>query len=407
VGRASQSEQVEIRTLRKEDLGPAFRLDQQAFDTPAEYEKGWHDWVDPARGLGAFAGGQIVALVLMLPLPQFWGGRAVSMEGLSSVAVAPEWRGRGLASQLCREALAAMRGRGVALSALYPGTTALYRSLGWELAGLFQWRRIVPRDWLALEKPAPGALRRARAGDLPAIRACYARWAAARNGFLTRDHPDERTRWFPLEKRFDRHEVLLFGRDEGLDGYLVYRREPARPDAFDHRIRVVDWVSLTREAAEGLAWTLGSAGSQVELITYPCAGSDPIFLLEPEQRSWVHGDIRWMLRTIDVRAAVAERGFPEGFSCEVALSLTDPEIPANAGDFLLCVRDGKGMLEVAMPTRGDAVEMDIGAFSSLYSGWSDTGNLARSGRLHGGAASSRAALDSAFAGPLACLLEEF
>ena len=57
------------------------------------------------------------------------------MAGVASVKVAPEYRGRGIGRQLMTALLALIAERGYPVSALYPATMPLYRSLGWELAG--------------------------------------------------------------------------------------------------------------------------------------------------------------------------------------------------------------------------------------------------------------------------------
>ena len=78
---------------------------------------------------------------------QWWCGRAVPMAGVASVKVAPEDRGRGLARRLMTALLDEIAARGYPLSALYPATMPLYRSLGWELgrhAGYRRHPRAVP-----------------------------------------------------------------------------------------------------------------------------------------------------------------------------------------------------------------------------------------------------------------------
>ena len=66
---------------------------------------------------------------------QYWLGQPVKMGGVSSVKVAPEHRGRGIGRTLMTELLNLIAERGYPLSALYPATMPIYRSLGWELAG--------------------------------------------------------------------------------------------------------------------------------------------------------------------------------------------------------------------------------------------------------------------------------
>ena len=66
---------------------------------------------------------------------QYWLGQPVKLAGVASVKVAPEHRGRGIGRTLMTELLDVIAERGYPLSALYPATTPIYRSLGWELAG--------------------------------------------------------------------------------------------------------------------------------------------------------------------------------------------------------------------------------------------------------------------------------
>ncbi|HZM00306.1 MAG TPA: GNAT family N-acetyltransferase, partial [Planctomycetota bacterium] len=80
-------------------------------------------------------GGAVAAGLLLVPMGQWFGGRAVPMTGIAGVGVPAERRGRGAALSLMRAALAELRRSGVALSTLYPATTALYRAVGYEVAG--------------------------------------------------------------------------------------------------------------------------------------------------------------------------------------------------------------------------------------------------------------------------------
>ena len=50
----------------------------------------------------------------------------------------------------------------------------------------------------------------------------------------------------------------------------------------------------------------------------------------------------WMLRVVDVPAAIAARGFPPAVSVSVPLELSDQARPGNAGRWQLTVADGTG-----------------------------------------------------------------
>src|SRR5215472_8385485 len=105
------------------------------------------------------------------------------MAAVSSVAVAPEARGRGLVQHLLRETLAEQRAAGLALSVLYPSTVPAYRRAGYELAGLRLRFRAAARDAPA----TPGINVEPWDDDLLAeVTDCYRRFAVTQNGLIDR-----------------------------------------------------------------------------------------------------------------------------------------------------------------------------------------------------------------------------
>lgn len=142
----------------------------------------------------------------------------------------------------------------------------------------------------------------------------------------------------------------------------------------------------------------------VDRVVYRASAEDPLLLLLPQQELGVVAEVRWMARMIDVARAVEARGFAPGLDLELHLALRDARLPANDGCFVLQVAKGRSRLE---PGGRGTLCLDAASFASLYTGWADTGILARAGRLEGGSGEERAALDAAFAGPTPWLLEQF
>ena len=100
---------------------------------------------------------------------QWWLGRAIPCAGIASVKVAPEYRGGGIGRRLMTALLDAVAERGYPLSALYPATMPIYRSLGWELAGGMYVATVPARSLRTLM--APDAARRPpRTAPVPEIR---------------------------------------------------------------------------------------------------------------------------------------------------------------------------------------------------------------------------------------------
>ncbi len=393
---------MEIRALVQDDLEQAWALDREAFNSPLERKEHFLRW-EPARLIGAFDGGRLVATSGAFGFAQFFGGRSVPMGGLSSVAVATDRRGEGLAARVVVPCLRAMRERGEVISSLYPATTALYRGLGWEVAGSLAWRSLAPRQLEKLPGPSRGRARPATREDQPEMRACYTRFARGANGLLDRSDA-----WWWFHEHDDQERRVYVAEDEAgsVTGYVAYRARAGEHSSKGgpFRLALGDFVWNTRDAGLALWRLLGSWSSQVDRILYRGAVEDSAALLLPEQDAAMLVDMRWMTRLVDVEGAVAARGFPAGVAAEVSLAVEDAQLPENAGRWVLHVHERRGRLERGGP---GAIALDVGALSSLYTGWATTSTLARAGRLRGGSDEERGALDAVFAGPTPWLMDEF
>src|SRR5688572_16967837 len=127
-------EQPTIESLRSGDEPAKFELSRQAF--------GSQDPVDLDRPrptndriVAAYDGDTIVGCVTLLHDAQYFGSQPVTSGGIASVSVAAHARGRNVARRMMREALDRLHAGGCAISALYPTTASLYRSVGYEIAG--------------------------------------------------------------------------------------------------------------------------------------------------------------------------------------------------------------------------------------------------------------------------------
>lgn len=128
--------EVGVRPLSDDELEEAWRLGKLAFggsaDPPAWVFRPVPGWVR----YGAFdARGRLVGKATDLGHEQWRGGRRVPTADVGGVAVVPEARGSGVGRALLTTLPAAARDRGAAVSALFPTVSAVYRALGWEVAG--------------------------------------------------------------------------------------------------------------------------------------------------------------------------------------------------------------------------------------------------------------------------------
>ena len=392
---------MEVRRLRADELEQAWRLDQESFHSPDAQRDAFLRW-DPERLVGAFDGSRLVALAGAIAFGQFFGGRRVPMGGLSSVAVASDRRGEGLGQRVVSMCLKDMRARGDAISSLYPATTGFYRRMGWELAGGVAWRSVEPGRLSRLPRTEAVRVRLAEDADREAIRGCYAAYARNVAGLLDRPEPW----WQHREARRATGSTYVAVDETGeVSGYLVYaRRDGSLAPGGPFRLAVDEFIWLSRDAGLALWQLIASWSTQVEKVFTMGPIEDPARLILPEQVSQTVAELRWMLRVVDAEAAIDARGFPAGLALEVPFELDDTELAANSGRFVLRVDKRRGVLEPGGP---GGTALDMGAFSSLYAGFSTTADLARAGRLVGGGEEQRAGLDAAFAGPTPALLDEF
>jgi predicted acetyltransferase len=153
-----------IRAVRPDDdLDAQFDLAERSFGPGSragrdQRRRAVADPIAAGRTLGAFHGDRPVGAASFHDMRQWWCGRAVPMAGVASVKVAPEDRGRGVARRLMTALLDEVAARGHPLSALYPATMPLYRSLGWELAGVRDTAVIPTRSLRDLMPPDPVVL---------------------------------------------------------------------------------------------------------------------------------------------------------------------------------------------------------------------------------------------------------
>jgi predicted acetyltransferase len=112
---------------------------------------------------------------------------------------------------------------------------------------------------------------------------------------------------------------------------------------------------------------------------------------------------QWLLRMLDVPAALAARGYPKGVSGEVHLAVLDDMLPANDGPVILSVADGRADVR---PGGEGTVVVDVRGLSALYSGYLPPAALQTAGYLKG-PDEDLALLTTFFAGPVPWMPDHF
>lgn len=323
----------------------------------------------------------------LVPMGQWFGGRSVPMTGIAAVGVSPEARGRGLAIRLMGEMLREQHEKKVPLSALYPATQTLYRKAGYEQGGCRFKTVITPGDIRSRARDA--VIRAAAEADREAVARVYATHARGMDGHLDRG-PYIWDRIYA--QRGESAHGYLVEEDGEITGYVYLIM---RPVDGGYTLQITDLAALTPTAGACLWSFIADHRSMSKELTWFTGPGNPMLFLLPEQPYRTSLQLIWMLRIVDVAAALEGRGYSPNVKAALQMNVTDDLLPGNRGPFVLEVEEGRGRVR-----RGGnpALTMDIGALASLYSGFSSPYKLSVSGRLRGDAGALETAA-GVFAGP--------
>jgi predicted acetyltransferase len=313
---------------------------------------------------------------------QWFGGRDLAMSGIYAVATLPEHRGTGLGSAAVLQVLRDAREEGASVSALYPAVLRPYRSIGFELGGTFSEHRLaldaIPSD-LGEDLPPVVVLDPDR--DLEGLRACYREWVRHANGPV---EPTDDDWWIrrtlrPFGDAIAR-AVVVRGDDGSIEGFAALRYADAEGGHLDvdFGVECLAFAAITERATRALLAYFRSFRGVGLWVQWCGPPEDPIAMLVPEQQITTPFRFRWMLRLLDVRSALATRGYPP-VDADVVVAVDDPAFPENAGPWWLSVRGGDATVEPAPDARVEA--MPIGIQSTLFSGFLTVPDADRLGYL--------------------------
>ena len=380
-------QQTELRhPASAADRDQTWEIMRRAFNAKRERREQWDKGSPDHLLWGLYDGGELLASAKVMGWGQFFGGRSVPLAAVAGVGVAPQQRGRGHASRLFEQLLPAARAEGFALSGLMPATTSLYRKAGYEVAARWRQSKLPTRALHGLPRATHVPVRVGTVEDIPEIVAVERRLGAEVHGWL--DVSDEWWAWF-AETGFD--DGFQYLADGGSTWYR-YGEDPS----WGYSIEVLGMVAESVDVLCALWHAVGSSSTMGRTLTITSPMEDALNLLLPEQELSTSMQIEYMLRILDLPAAVEARGYPTGVRASAVVTARDPIIGDNDGTWTISVEDGKGRAE-----RGGSggVELPINALASLYSGWATPALLRSTGLLAGGTADDGAALASMFAGP--------
>ncbi len=388
---------LHVGDLDPDDLVRSFDIRTRAFGALPDaarprWERDVLSAIDERRMVAAYDGGVLVGRALIRPFSQYWGGQSMPMAGIAGVVVSPEYRARGVGTALMTGTAQRARELGYPVSVLYPATVPVYRRTGWEIAG------VQPRISIATR------LLRELRGDDVAVREAGPSDAEQLLAIMRRQHLTDRAcgprDYTPQELVEDLEDSSVFAY-VASDGFVLYGWEGSA-------LVVHQLVAADPATARALWAVVGSSSSVADRVQAYVAPDDPIHQLLGECVLQETNLTRWMLRVIDLQAAVTSRGYPPGLQLDVPLALDDPLLPANTWAGRLQVRDGRGSLHPDETVRAapETVHLRSRGLAAMYAGTS-MATLRTAGLVQGGTPVELGLLDTAFVGRPAYLLEYF
>jgi predicted acetyltransferase len=317
--------------------------------------------------------GQVVGGLAIQRMGQWFGGRSVPMGGVRCVGVSPASRSIGVAHHLLLKSLEELHTEGVALATLYPSTQKVYLRAGFERAGTSFSYRLPTRSLDALGRPL--TTRQVEVTDSAFFADIYRRHAMACHGNLDRNA----WAWSRILNRHANISAYAFEGDSSTDGYIIYSSERTS-NALRGEMFVHDLVALTPASINHLVTFLYDQHPMVEWVKWHGGPAELLFHKLTRQDYEVTKLLHWMLRIVDVQAALTSRGYPLKCNAEVHLDVQDELLPWNNGRFLLEVSGGHPSVQKG--GRG-SLRIDVRGLAALYTGYLSPTELKALGLING------------------------
>lgn len=323
----------------------------------------------------------------------YFGGAAVPTSGIAGVTVAAESRGQKALAPLIGGLLRAARDQGAVVSGLFPTAPRIYRRFGYEVITDLETIEVPTQVLGTIARPTAVRTRRAGAADFDAVRAAYDGWAVAQSGPLSR-----RGVSFPAtaEEFLAAFTGVTLALDESdaVCGYASWERGQGFGE--DAVIAVSDLLASSADGYRALLAAIGSFASVTARTTFRTSGADPVRLFLPTSHWRRTSTLPYMIKILDLPAAVGLRRYPPGLATDLGFRLTGDVLEENNAAYRISVRGGQAEC-VRNDADPDRVLTPHG-LALLYAGAQSSANLRAMGHLSGGTLDEDLDLDAAFGG---------
>jgi predicted acetyltransferase len=402
----------EIRQIRADETATYFNMAGQAFQVaPADLER-WRQNTPLNELRGLFVDGEMRAGLVLIPMQMWFGAGTVRAGGISGVATPPEYRRQGYIGRLLDAVVAEIRADGYPLSILYPFYFPFYKRYGWaHVSDNLQYTIPIERlpvvrmtgSWHAVsvttDLPKPGEGPVVSDADLGVLMGIYDAWATGRSGPLVRDAAHWRRR------KLSRPANIYYWRDPSGEprAYVMYTFKETAP--WTRQVQIREMIALDGTALRAVFGFLRNHDSQAQEVVVDQPEAGRLLALLEDPRVKVEVDPGFMLRILDVPAALEARRYPAGVRGNLALQVTPVHGDTTPVSGQLAVNDGAGTW---VPTRiAPALSLDERVLGQLYSGYLTPTQAADLGLLEVQHPDALAQAEAVFAGPRPYLADFF
>ena len=333
-------------------------------------QSGWNEHVGYERFRAVKKKEKILGGMGIIDMGQWFGGKIVRIGAVTSVGVAPEGRGLGVASVLVKKSLSEMYESEIPISTLLPSSTRVYRSFGYERAGVKITYETKIQD-MKVEKNTLDIIETS-SSDREETYLLYNQRAKLSNGNLDRGS----LLWDLILESKGRKLFHYIVKDEkNIVGYVNFQQARSA-----NHIRVRDMVALNAEAAKKLLNFFYDHRTVIDTISWNGPVSDPIQLLMEEQKVEIADTRDWMLRIVDIKKALESRGYIKDINLSLTLNYEDPILPQNSGTWDINIFDGK--CEVSKSNL-NGIQLGPRGLAPLYTSYLNAYDIKNMGLLEG------------------------
>jgi predicted acetyltransferase len=379
---------IEVRPIEPREFDEVMRVASLAFGHESiEEEVRFERLVfEPERSLAAFDGQAMVGETMVASFHLTVPGGVLPTAGVTSVAVSPTHRRRGVMTALTRRQLDDVRERGEPLAALYASESAIYGRFGYGLAS-FKAEIGIERAHTAFAGPEhePRSIRViSKEEALAAYPAVFETVRPHRPGFHDRNEAWWQYNFQDPERGhhrqgFNSYIYALCDGPEGPDGYVVYRTKNDWDGGHPNGIlEVVEQIAANTDAYAAL-WRYCF---DVDLMARTSAWMRPIdeplmhMLADPRRLRFTVQDGLWV-RLVDVPGALAGRRYlAEG---KLVLEVKDPFCSWNEGRYELV--GGPDGAECSSSDAEPDLVLSAADLAALYLGGVRFDTLRQAGRV--------------------------